>query len=170
MDSHNEIITIFISGVFIAKSDIGVGSVVGASFFNIFFIIGLCPFFIKEVRTLLFHRTNHDFITKEHVFHVYLIVSPNKYHVIFSPWSELVRRLPNYTYTVSTTTPYGTTPIPRAADVWTQNRCQYLKNVFMTLLFQPIKLAWWPLVRDSFFYSLAAASLAFLATDQRIQV
>lgn len=35
----------FISGVFIAKSDVGTGTIVGSAVFNILVIIGLCGLF-----------------------------------------------------------------------------------------------------------------------------
>lgn len=39
-------------GVFIAKSDVGIGTIVGSAVFNILFVIGMCAIFSKEVLSL----------------------------------------------------------------------------------------------------------------------
>ena len=38
-----------VSGVFISKSDVGVGTIVGSAVFNILFIIGVCAIFAGMV-------------------------------------------------------------------------------------------------------------------------
>ena len=47
---------VFISlvGVFVSKSDAGIGSIVGSAVFNILFVIGICGLFIVNVRDNLF--------------------------------------------------------------------------------------------------------------------
>ena len=49
--SAPELFTSFI-GVFIAKSDVGIGTIVGSAVFNILFVIGMCAIFSKEVLSL----------------------------------------------------------------------------------------------------------------------
>ncbi|XP_076444378.1 sodium/potassium/calcium exchanger 2-like [Babylonia areolata] len=46
--SAPELFTSFI-GVFIAKSDVGIGTIVGSAVFNILFVIGMCALFSKEL-------------------------------------------------------------------------------------------------------------------------
>ncbi|XP_012937303.1 sodium/potassium/calcium exchanger 2 [Aplysia californica] len=41
-----------IIGVFIAKNDVGIGTIVGSAVFNILFVIGMCALFSKEVLKL----------------------------------------------------------------------------------------------------------------------
>jgi solute carrier family 24 (sodium/potassium/calcium exchanger), member 4 len=47
---------VFISliGVFFSQSNIGVGTIVGSSIFNILFVIGLCAIFVNTVKLTLF--------------------------------------------------------------------------------------------------------------------
>ncbi len=40
---------LFISGVFITKGDLGVGTIVGSAVFNILVIIGVCGIFAGQV-------------------------------------------------------------------------------------------------------------------------
>jgi Ca2+/Na+ antiporter len=42
-------------GVFIAKNDVGVGTIVGSAVFNILFIIGTCSIFAGMVRNSTVH-------------------------------------------------------------------------------------------------------------------
>lgn len=37
------------SGVFFAKSDVGIGTIVGSAVFNVLFVIAMCALFSKEV-------------------------------------------------------------------------------------------------------------------------
>lgn len=39
------------AGVFIAKGDVGVGTIVGSAVFNILFVIGICGVFVTQVRS-----------------------------------------------------------------------------------------------------------------------
>ena len=41
-----------IMGVYVAKSDVGFGTIVGSAVFNVLFVIGLCAIFAKEVLEL----------------------------------------------------------------------------------------------------------------------
>ena len=38
-----------IAGVFIAKGDVGVGTIVGSAVFNILFVIGICGILVTQV-------------------------------------------------------------------------------------------------------------------------
>ena len=49
--SAPELFTSFI-GVFIAKSDVGFGTIVGSAVFNVLFVIGMCAVFSKEILSL----------------------------------------------------------------------------------------------------------------------
>ena len=41
--------TSVVAGVFVAKGDVGVGTIVGSAVFNILFVIGLCGMLVTEV-------------------------------------------------------------------------------------------------------------------------
>ncbi len=38
------------SGVFIAKGDVGIGTIVGSAVFNILFVVGICGILVTQVR------------------------------------------------------------------------------------------------------------------------
>ena len=42
------------TGVFIAESDVGVGTIVGSAVFNILFIVGVCGLFAGMVRIFFY--------------------------------------------------------------------------------------------------------------------
>ena len=41
-----------VTGVFIAKGDVGVGTIVGSAVFNILFVIGICGVFVTQVLSI----------------------------------------------------------------------------------------------------------------------
>ena len=50
-----------LAGVFIAKGDVGVGTIVGSAVFNILFVIGICGILVTQVGKFMFnfHTTIH---------------------------------------------------------------------------------------------------------------
>ena len=42
-------VSYFNAGVFVAKGDVGVGTIVGSAVFNILFVIGACGIFVSQV-------------------------------------------------------------------------------------------------------------------------
>ena len=49
--SAPELFTSFM-GVFVAKSNVGFGAIVGSAVFNVLFVIGMCALFSKEILEL----------------------------------------------------------------------------------------------------------------------
>ena len=53
MPGYHELFFIQFQGVFIAKGDVGVGTIVGSAVFNILFVIGICGILVTQVRTVI---------------------------------------------------------------------------------------------------------------------
>ena len=51
---------ILLAGIFVAKGDVGVGTIVGSAVFNIVCVIGVCGLFVNGVSTWEFRKRNQQ--------------------------------------------------------------------------------------------------------------